>query len=75
MAVVKRLKLSIPTKLVNEPIVYKIVTQFQVQPNIIEAQIDPESLGQVVLELKGAAEKIDESINYLKNLEIKVTEL
>ena len=75
MAVVKRLKLSIPTNLVNEPIVYQMVTQFQIQPNIIEARLDPESVGQVVLEVKGTSDNIENSIVYLKELNIDIIEL
>ena len=75
MAVVKQLQLSIPTNLVNEPIVYQMVTRFQIQPNIMEARLDPESVGQVVIEVKGSAENIEASITYLKELNIEVTEL
>ena len=68
------IKLIIPKDLVDEPIIYKMVTLYQVQTNILEARLDAHSVGQVSLEVKGSDENIDNSINYLRGLNIEVIE-
>lgn len=71
----RQVKLIIPGNLVNEPIIYKMVTLFQIQPNILEAKLDAHSIGQVHLEIKGSPENIENGIEYLKNLDIEIVEL
>ncbi len=71
----KYLKLVIPSDLVNEPIIYKMVSLYQMQTNIMEARLDAHSIGEVTLEIKGSPENMENSIEYLRNLGITVTEV
>jgi len=73
--VVKKFKLKIPVNLINEPIIYKMVTQYDVVPNILVAHLDKESEGEVVIEIKGTPENVEKGMDYLRQLRIEITEL
>jgi len=72
--VIKRLKLKIPANLINEPIIYKMVTQFDIMPNILTARLDEDSEGEVLIEIKGTPENIERGIHYIKQLNIEIVE-
>jgi len=72
--VVKKLKLRIPAKLIKEPIIYKMVTQYNVVPNILTAHLDKDSEGEVVIEIKGTPENVEKGIEYLRQLKIEIWE-
>jgi len=73
-SVTKRLKLKIPAILTNEPIIYKMVTLFEIVPNIITARLDKDAEGEVEIEIKGTPDNIEKGIHYLKNLKIEIVE-
>jgi len=62
-----RLYVSFPEELVDRPMVYEIVKEYDVVPNIRRAGIEAHE-GWVILELTGPAEKRDAAIHYLENL-------
>lgn len=64
----KRIVLKFPPKLVDKPIVYKLVKDFDLVFNILRARITPKEVGELVIELKGHKEKYAEGIKYLKQL-------
>lgn len=68
----KTLRLQIPPTLVNEPIIYKIVTLYKLIPNIVEANLDTDHLGEVIVELEGAPVDVERALLYLKELDIYV---
>ncbi|MDH4263018.1 MAG: NIL domain-containing protein [Spirochaetia bacterium] len=70
----KKLKLKIPVNLINEPIIYKMVIQFEIMPNILTAHLDKDSGGDVLIEIKGTPENIEKGISYLKQLKIDIIE-
>jgi ABC-type methionine transport system ATPase subunit len=72
--VIKKLKLKIPVNLINEPIIYKMVTQFDIMPNILTARLDKDSEGDVLIEIKGTPDNIEKGIEYLKQLKIEIVE-
>jgi len=49
----------------DEPIVYKLVKDFELVFNILQAKITPKEEGLMVLELKGKKENYAEGIKYL----------
>lgn len=71
----KRVVLRFPTKLVDKPIVYKLVKDFDMVFNILRARITPKEEGELVVELKGNKEKYAEGIKYLKDLGVKIEPL
>jgi L-aspartate semialdehyde sulfurtransferase ferredoxin len=62
-----RLFVSFPEELVDRPMVYEIVKQFDVIPNLRRANVESHS-GWMILELAGAAEARDAAIAYLQGL-------
>lgn len=71
----KRIVLTFPHKLLDEPIVYKLVKDFNLVFNILQAKITPKEEGIMVLELKGERENYAEGIKYLTSLGVKIQPL
>ena len=71
----KRIVLTFPHNLVDQPIVYKLVKEFDLTFNILQARITPKEEGLLVLELSGKKEKYAEGVKYLTNLGVKIQPL
>lgn len=71
----KRIVLHFPHRLVNQPIVYKLVKEYDLQFNILKAFVTPEEEGLMVLELSGKRENFDKGIEYLKSCGVKMQPL
>ncbi|MBM3243908.1 MAG: 4Fe-4S dicluster domain-containing protein [Candidatus Omnitrophica bacterium] len=71
----KRIVLHFPHRLVNQPIVYKLVREYDLQFNILKAFVTPEEEGLMVLELSGKRENFDKGIEYLKSCGVKMQPL
>ncbi|MCB1147201.1 MAG: NIL domain-containing protein [Leptospiraceae bacterium] len=70
----KVLKLTIPAKLVNEPIIYRMVTQYDLIPTILQANLGKDSTGEVILQIEGTPVNIERGFLFLQELDILVTE-
>lgn len=68
-----RVKLDYPLNRVAEPVIYHLVTEFRLIPNIRRAQIDSHVGGWIALELEGTPEDLEAGMNYLRDLGITVT--
>ena len=71
----KRIVLSFPQRLVEQPVVYKLVKDYDLELNILKAQIDPEEGGLLVLELSGEEKNYEEGIQFITEIGIKVQPL
>ncbi|MFA4889647.1 MAG: NIL domain-containing protein [Candidatus Omnitrophota bacterium] len=71
----KKIVLHFPQRLVDEPIVYKLVKDFDLKFNILKASVTPEEEGLMVLELTGKAENYDSGIEYLNSCGVKIQSL
>lgn len=71
----KRIVLTFPHKLVDQPIVYKLVKDFDLTFNILQAKITPKEEGLMVLELKGKKENYADGVKYLTSLGVKIQPL
>lgn len=71
----KRIVLTFPHKMVGQPIVYKLVKDFDLVFNILQAKITPNEEGVMVLELQGKKEDYAEGIKYLTGLGVKIQPL
>jgi len=71
----KRIVLKFPHKLLDKPIVYKLVKDFDLTFNILKARVTPREEGELVLELSGPKEKYAAGVKYLKDLGVKVEPL
>ena len=71
----KRIVLTFPHQLLDQPIVYKLVKDFDLVFNILQAKITPKEEGLMVLELKGKKESYADGIKYLTSLGVKIQPL
>ncbi len=66
-----KVRLTIPSEKITEPIIYNIGQQFRVITNIRRANVTEDS-GWVMLEMIGAADEIERAIDFLKNIRVQV---
>lgn len=71
----KRIVLTFPHNLLDQPIVYKLVKDHNLIFNILQARITPKEEGLMVLELKGRKEDYAEGIKYLTSIGVKIQPL
>jgi len=67
----RQVMFTFPQELVEEPVIYNLGQQFEVVPNIRQADIS-QSKGWVVLELEGEEENIEAGIAWLTSKGIRV---
>lgn len=67
----RQVMLTFPQEMVEEPVIYNLSQQFEVVPNIRQADIS-QSKGWVVLELEGEEENIEAGIAWLTSKGIRV---
>jgi len=75
MAVSKRIVLHFPKRLVEHPIIYRLVKDFGLELNILKASVTPEEEGLMVLELKGERKDYDRGVRYLMDTGVKLQSL
>ncbi len=71
----KRIVLHFPRELVDKPIVYRLVKDFNLGFNILKAEVNPREEGVLVLEITGTDQDFQEGINYLKSAGVKIQPL
>ena len=69
-----RVKLTFPENLVKQPIIARLVRQFDVMPNIRRASVE-EHVGWIVCELGGEADAVERAIQWLTDLGVQVDAL
>jgi ferredoxin len=62
-----RVVLHFPREISNQPIIYHLVKEYDLMFNILQARIDPNEEGLLILELSGPREKYAEGIKYLQS--------
>ena len=70
-----RVKLDFPLEHVKEPIIYHLVTDYRLIPDIRRANIDIHTGGMIVLQVQGTREDLDAGMAFLRGLGITVTEV
>jgi ferredoxin len=71
----KKIVLHFPRRLVDQPIVYKLVKEYDLRFNILKASVTPQEEGLMVMELSGKAENYDKGIEFLKSCGVKIQSL
>ena len=72
MSAIKRMvKLTFPQELIKEPATFRMAKKYEITPNIRRAKVT-ETVGELVLELEGKEENVDEGIKYLIGLGVQV---
>ncbi len=67
-----RIQLNYPAEVVDQPIVYRLVTEFGLVPDIRRANIDMRTGGFLFLELTGEREKLQHAVEWLQAAGIRV---
>ncbi|MFC1915435.1 NIL domain-containing protein [Chloroflexota bacterium] len=77
MVVSKRIVLRFSRRLVEQPVIYRLVKDYNLVFNILRASItaEPEEEGLVVLELTGEQNEYDKGVNYLLKAGVKIQSL
>lgn len=70
----KRLDLTFPPRQSLKPIIYHLVKDYDLVPNILRAQIQPAQQGRMVLEITGAKENYEAGVAFLERQGLIVTE-
>ena len=61
--------------MVERPIIYRLVKDYDLEFNILKASITPEQEGLLVLELKGNSNEYDKGIEFLSKAGVKIQAL
>lgn len=71
----KRIVLHFPHQLIDKPIVYHLVKDYNLIFNILQARITPNEEGLMVLELSGKDEDYAQGIKFLQGQGVKIQTL
>ena len=71
----KRVVLKFPPKLVDQPIVYKLVKEYDLSFNILRARVTPKEEGELVIELEGTKQNYADGLKYLQGIGVTVQPL
>lgn len=71
----KRVTLTFPKKAVHMPVTYRLAKDFNVAANIIRAQVSPNQVGTLVLELSGDIDELEAAIEWLQLQNIGVSQV
>ena len=67
----RRVHLTFPENLVQEPIIYNLGRRFNIVTNIRRANVE-DSFGWVILELDGDERALDEGLTYMEELGVQI---
>jgi len=71
----KRVVLTFPPHLIDQPITYNLIKDYELMINILKAGIIPKESGRLVIEMGGERKAIEKGEQYLTELGIKVEPL
>jgi len=69
----KRVTLTFPKRSVQMPVTYRLAKDFNVAANIIRAQVAPNQIGKLVVELAGDIDQLDAAIEWMRSQDIGVS--
>ncbi|MDD4873793.1 MAG: 4Fe-4S binding protein [Dehalococcoidales bacterium] len=75
MIVSKKIVLHFPGRLVERPIVYHLIKDYDLEFNIMKASIIPDEEGLMVIELRGNQVNYDKGIKFLKDTGVRIQSL
>lgn len=71
----KRIVLRFPQRLAGKPFVYKLAKEYDLEFNILKADVTPEAGGRLVLEVRGEEKNYEMGIQYLTEAGIDIEPL
>ena len=69
----KRVTLTFPRRAIQMPVTYRLAKDFNVAANIIRAQVAPNQIGKLVVELAGDIDQLDAAIDWMRSQDIMVS--
>ena len=69
----KRVTITFPKRTVQMPVTYRLAKDFNVAANIIRAQVAPNQIGKLVVELSGDIDQLDAAIQWMREQNISVS--
>lgn len=75
MAISRRVVLHFPRILVDQPIVYRLVKDYNLEFNILKASVTPKEEGLLVLELSGEQRDYERGMQYLAGIGVGIQPL
>lgn len=70
----RKVMLKYPENLIQEPVLFQMVRQYDVMPNIRRARVT-DTVGEIALELEGSADNLEQGIQFLRNQGVLVEPL
>ena len=71
----KRLVLTFPPGLIDQPIAYNLIKNYDLMVNILKGNITPREQGRLIVEMVGKKSSLDAAMAYLSGLGIEVDSL
>jgi len=75
MSISRRVVLHFPRILVDQPIVYRLVRDYNLEFNILKASVTPKEEGLLVLELSGEQSDYERGMQYLAGIGVGIQPL
>jgi len=75
MAISRRVVLHFPRSSVDQPIIYRLVKDYNLTFNILKASVTPNEEGLLVLELSGERENYEKGVRYLGEVGVEIQPL
>jgi L-aspartate semialdehyde sulfurtransferase ferredoxin len=69
----KRVTLTFPKRYVHTPVTYRLAKDFNVAASIIRAQVTPNQIGTLVVELSGDIDQLDAALDWMRSHDIAVS--
>jgi ferredoxin len=71
----KRIVLSFPPHMVDQPVTYQLVKKYDLMVNILRARVTPKEQGRLVVEVTGRKRALDAGLKYVAELGVDVQPL
>lgn len=71
----KKVILSFPPRLIQDPVTYHLIRDYDLQINILRAQVNPRERGRMVVEMQGNKGNLEKAMGYLENAGVQVDAL
>lgn len=65
--------MTFPKRAIQMPVTYRLAKDFNVAANIIRAQVAPNQIGKLVVELLGDIDQLDAAIDWMRSQDIGVS--
>ncbi|MCJ7668762.1 MAG: NIL domain-containing protein [Anaerolineae bacterium] len=71
MIVEQRVRLTYPKHLLDQPLIYRLIQQFDLLTNILEARVTPEE-GWLILVVRGECERVQQGLAWIAEQGVQV---